>query len=210
MKKIKNFIHTMRNILFFIFTGAFCAIIPIGIMYGGNQTSKSRIEQYGIESPQGIEALKISKIINIVCGIIIGIIVIYTIVNIIKVLLKKIDPATYYDNVNNGGYDSNYDETIKEEENIWGEKVYKNSHGDVVAKVEKGLFGDEIVRDSNNMIIGKGTYNSFTGKTNYQNNNYNDIVEKKTNSLGNNIIKTSDGTVYEEENNIFGSKLNKK
>ena len=50
----------------------------------------------------------------------------------------------------------------------------------------------------------------MSGKTTYQNNNYQEIAEKETNIFGNNKIKTKNGTTYEEDNNILGSTLKKK
>lgn len=212
MKKIKSFIHIMRNILLESFTGVICAIIPAIVMYAVNQTSSSRIKQYGAESKQGLEAMNISKWVNIVCIIIFIIITLYVIIQIIRVLKKEIDPVKEYDNlpitsVDCGEYKSNDD--MKVEENIWGEKVYTKD-GKVVAKVEKDFFGDEVIKDSNNNVIGKGTYNSLSGKTTYQNNNYQEIAEKETNIFGNSKIKTKDGKTYEEEDNILGSTLKKK
>ncbi len=212
MKKIKSFIHIMRNILLETFTGFVCAIIPAIVMYAVNQTSLSRIKQYGAESEQGLEAMNISKWTNIICIIIFIIIALYVLVQIIRILRKQIDPVKEYDelpitSVDCGEYKSNND--IKVEENIWGEKVYTQD-GKVVAKVEKDFFGDEVIKDSNNNVIGKGTYNSLSGKTTYQNNNYQEIAEKETNIFGNNKIKTKKGTTYEEENNILGSTLKKK
>ncbi len=213
MNKIKSFIHTSLNIIINLVVGAVCSLVPIGIMYGVNQTSNSRIKQYGIDSPQGIEAMKISKWGNIIGIIAILIIIFFVIKEIIKTLKKECDfikeMNTNYSSISYLDLDNN-DDDIKVEENIWGEKVYKNSHGDVVAKVEKGLFGDEIIKDSNNMIVGKGSYNLFTGKTEYQNNSYNNIAEKTHGILGNSTIKTKDGKIYEEQNNVFGSKLKKK
>ncbi len=214
MSKIKSFMHTILNIIINIAVGAVCSLIPLGIMYAVNQTSNSRIKQYGESSPQGIEAMKISKWCNIIGIIALIIIVFFVIKEIIKTLKKETDfikeMNTNYSSISYIDLDNKNDDDIKVEENIWGEKVYKNSHGEVVAKAEKGLFGDEVIRDANNTIVGKGTYNSFTGKTTYQNNNYSNIAEKKSDVFGNKTIKTKDGKVYEEQNNVFGSKLKKK
>ena len=212
MKKIKSFIHLIRNILLETFTGIICAVIPAIVMYAVNQTSLSRIKQYGAESEQGIEAMNISKWTNIICIIIFVIIALYVLIQIIRILKKEIDPVKEYDNlpitsVDCGEYKSNDD--MKVEENIWGEKFYTKD-GKVVAKVEKDFFGDEVIKDSSNNVIGKGTYNSLSGKTTYQNNNYQEIAEKETNIFGNSKIKTKDGKTFEEENNILGSTLKKK
>lgn len=212
MKKNKSFIHIMRNILFEIFIGIICAVIPAIVLYAVNQTSLSRIKKYGAESEAGLEAMNISKWANIICIVIFIIIALYVLVQIIKILKKEIDPVKEYDelpitDVACDYYDSNDD--MKVEENIWGEKVY-TKNGKVVAKSKKDFFGDEVIRDSNNNVIGKGTYNSLSGKTIYQNNNYQEIATKETNIFGNNKIKTKDGKAYEEEKNILGSTLKKK
>lgn len=212
MKKIKSFVHIMRNILLEIVVGIMCAIIPAIVMYAVNQTSLSRIEKYGAESEAGLEAMNISKWANIICIVIFIIIALYVLAQIIRILKREIDPIKKYDelpitDVACGYYDSNDD--MKVEENIWGEKVY-TKNGKVVAKAEKDFFGDEVIKDSNNNVIGKGTYNSLSGKTTYQNNNYQEIAEKETNIFGNSKIKTKDGKTYEEEDNVLGSTLKKK
>lgn len=213
MNKIKSFIHTGLNIIINLIIGAVCSLVPLGIMYGINQTSNSRIKQYGIDSPQGIEATNISKWGNIIGIIVIIIIIFFVIKEIIKTLKKESDfikeMNTNYSSIDYSSLDYNNNDDIKVEENIWGEKIYKQN-GKVVAKAEKGFFGDEIIKDSSNNVIGKGSYNSFTGKTNYQNNNYQDVASKEKDIFGNSTITMKNGKTYKEEKNVLGSTLKKK
>ncbi len=203
MKKLKSLIHLIRNILLQTFTAVVLAIVPLLAMYVGTQVSSSRIKKYGDTSPEGFEAIKIEKWIDIICIVLLVLILLWLLWQIIRILRKKIDPITEYDNlpVSEGADDKD----IKVEENIFGEKIYKKD-GVVLAKVEKDVFGDEVVKDSSNRVIGKGTYNVFTGKTNYENKNYERIATKEEKVFGNSMIKTKNGETYEEKRNTLKKK----
>lgn len=157
MKKIVGLVKTLFNkifdIIITIIGGAICAILPAIIMYGGNQTSISRIQKYGAESPEGIEAVKIANGINIVCGIILGIIAIVVVIAIIKVLFAKAEDlkdsgvnhhsySTYdYDlntsnNSNNSRNEKSFDFDIKT-------SYVKDNFGNVVGKVQTTSYGDK-------------------------------------------------------------------
>lgn len=102
-KIIVGLIDRISNIIKILFKGAMFAALPALVWYGGNQTSLSRIKKYGAESPEGIEAVKIANGINIVCGIILGVIALIIVIYIIKALLGKVDLKD-----KSSGYTGNY------------------------------------------------------------------------------------------------------
>ena len=93
MKKLINFIENIffkiLEIIDIIIVMGMYAIVPAFILYAGNQTSNSRIRKFGAESPQGIEATRIAIGIDIVCGIILGILAIALLQEIIDILSGK-------------------------------------------------------------------------------------------------------------------------
>ena len=133
-------------------------------------------------------------------------------------------PSSYSSNYGSG-YGSNYsssyssytpsykkrDENIRVERSIFGDKIYKDSHGNVVARGERGIFGDEIIRDKQGNEIMRGERNIF-GDVNYRDKDYNTVYRKEYGIFGDAKIKDSHGDVkYTEEFDIFGdSKISKK
>lgn len=96
------------------------------------------------------------------------------------------------------------DDKLRVERDIFGDKVYKDSHGNVVARGERTLFGDEIVRDTHGNEIMRGERTLF-GDVNYRDKNYNTVYRKEYNIFGDAEVKDSHGNVkYKEEFDIFG------
>ena len=110
MRIISIVFNKIYSIMRVLIIGAAFAAIPAIIMYGGNQTSLSRIKKYGAESSQGIEALKIANGINIVCGIILAIIGIIVLICIVSVLFGKLSIKKNYSGYA-GEYTNDYGNT---------------------------------------------------------------------------------------------------
>lgn len=153
MKKIidliKLILKKIENIIVTLITGAVCALIPALVMYGVNQTSISRIEKFGAESPQGIEATNIANVINIIGGIILGIIAIGTIIAIIKGLFSK---KGFQEDNHSYSSSTGYTPTINTNTNNNSNKSFdfdiKTSYvtdnfGNVIGKTQTTSYGDK-------------------------------------------------------------------
>lgn len=157
MKKIidlvKKIFDRIMEIVVTIIGGGICAILPAIIMYGGNQTSISRIKKFGEESPEGIEAAKIANVINIVCGIILGIIAIGVIIAIIKVLFGKsklLDDSSDIHSYGTYDYDINTNNSSNNNQNKKSSfdfdiktSYVTDNFGNVVGKVQTTSYGDK-------------------------------------------------------------------
>ena len=96
------------------------------------------------------------------------------------------------------------DDNIRVERDIFGDKVYRDSHGNVVARGERTLFGDEIVRDTHGREIMRGERNIF-GDIDYRDKNYNTVYRKEYGIFGDAEVKDNHGNVkYKEEYDFFG------
>ncbi len=104
------------------------------------------------------------------------------------------------------------DDNIRVERDIFGDKVYRDSHGNVVARGERTLFGDEIVRDNKGNEIMRGETDYLFGGVNYRDKSGNKKYRKEVGFFGDNIIRDNKGDVkYREEFDFFGdSKIRKK
>lgn len=156
MEKIVNFIENIflkiLEIIGTIVVMGMYAIVPAFILYAGNQTSNSRIRKFGAESPQGIEATRIAIGIDIVCGIILGILAIVLLQEIIDILSGKKEKER-----NNIASSSSYDydidiDTNSSRNNNQPEKSFdfdiKTSYvtdnfGNIVGKVQTTTYEDK-------------------------------------------------------------------
>lgn len=156
MKKLINFIENIffkiLEIIGMIIVMGKYAIVPAFILYAGNQTSNSRIRKFGAESPQGIEATRIAIGIDIVCGIILGILAIVLLKEIIDILSGKMEKE-----MNNMASSSSYDydidiDTNSSRNNNQPEKSFdfdiKTSYvtdnfGNIVGKVQTTTYEDK-------------------------------------------------------------------
>lgn len=156
MKKLINFIENIffkiLEIIGMIIVMGMYAIVPAFILYAGNQTSNSRIRKFGAESPQGIEATRIAIGIDIVCGIILGILAIVLLKEIIDILSGKMEKE-----MNNMASSDSYDydidiDTNSSRNNNQPEKSFdfdiKTSYvtdnfGNIVGKVQTTTYEDK-------------------------------------------------------------------
>lgn len=143
MRIISVLFNRIYSIARIIIVGIAFAAIPAIIMYGGNQTSLSRIKKYGEESPQGIEALKIANGINIVCGIILAIIGIIVLICIISVLLGKLSFKKNYSGYA-GEYTKDYGNTEGNSPDIDMKTTYiKDQYGNVTGTAKTVSYSDK-------------------------------------------------------------------
>lgn len=147
---IKLLFKKIENIIITLITGVICALLPALVMYGVNQTSISRIEKFGAESQQGIEATNIANVINIIGGIILVIIAIKVIIDIIKVLFNKVDfekqdysyssgtgyTPTTSTNTNTNNSDKSFDFDVKT-------SYVTDNFGNVIGKTQTTSYGDK-------------------------------------------------------------------
>ena len=159
MKKLINFIENIffkiLEIIGIIIVMGMYAIVPAFILYAGNQTSNSRIRKFGAESPPGIEATRIAIGIDIVCGIILGILAIVLLKEIIDILSGKINILSgKKDNMaSSSSYDYDIDiDTNSSRNNNQPEKSFdfdiKTSYvtdnfGNIVGKVQTTTYEDK-------------------------------------------------------------------
>ena len=104
------------------------------------------------------------------------------------------------------------DETIRVERTLFGDKIYRDSSGKVVARGERSIFGDEIIRDNKGNEIMRGETDYLFGGVNYRDKSGNKTYRKEVGFFGDNIIRDNKGDVkYREEFDFFGdSKIRKK
>lgn len=150
-KTTKIILKKIEYIIYKIIEGVGYALIPTGIMYAAHQTTASYIKKYELGSSKLETALEMTKKVDIVCGIILGIIAIWVIYNIIKCVIGKVDldmnSGKSYSNYSGEYTSSSYNNgQIKVETNIFGERIYKDSTGNAFAKGETNIFGEEIIK----------------------------------------------------------------
>ena len=95
---------------------------------------------------------------------------------------------------------------IKAEKNVFGNTIYKNSKGEVVAKGEENIFGDEVIKNKDGNVVAREN-NTIFGKS-YVNKNNEVIGKFESNILIGDKIKDKDGnTKYEVEEDLSGDNV---
>lgn len=156
MKKfIKNFFRKIGYILLTIITGGLYGILPAGVMYAAHQTTAGYIKKYEAGSSKLETALKMTNYVDIVCGIILGVIAIWIIIEIIKCIIGKVDLDKFYEKTSSSGYNGDYSSSnssnssngkIRVETDIFVDRIYKDSSGRSIARGETNIFGEEIIK----------------------------------------------------------------
>ena len=100
----------------------------------------------------------------------------------------------------------NPNDTIKAEKNVFGDTIYRNSKGEVVAKGEKNIFGDEVIKDKEGNVVARED-NTIFGKS-YVNKNNEVIGKVESNILIEDKINDKNGdTKYYVEKDLFGNNV---